>query len=434
MDVGHVRALAGQAAFRSLLLVRLTGQLADGLLQAGLVGVVLFAPERAASPTRIAVGFAVLLLPFTLLAPLAAVLLDRWSRVAVLRWSNAARAALIAVTALATATHASEVLIFGSALVAIALNRLVLAALGASLPRTVPPDLLVTGNALSPTLGTFVTVIGAGLGLALRGFLDATGDAAPFVVAALGYVLAAVATRAFIGDQLGPERVRVQASVTRAAWSDAWRDAWSDAWSDVRTGAAHISRTVPASRALLVTIAQRALFGALTVWTIAVIRFLLEGTRSDEEHALAALGSVALAIAIGLVVASILAPVLVRQRGPRAAVVVAMTLAAIGCAVPLLSLRLGSILVAWVIVGLGAQILKITVDTTLQRSAPDELRGRVFIAYDVLFNLAFVLGVTVVASLSLSLFDGVAVPASLAIGYAAVAVVVHASSARQWAA
>ena len=167
MNVGHVRALVERRAFRQLLAARLTGQFADGLLQAGLVGVVLFAPERAASPTRIAVGFAVLLLPFTLLAPLAGVLLDRWSRVAVLRWANVSRAILISITAIATATAASEVLIFGPALLALALNRLILAALGASLPRTVPPELLVTGNAVAPTVGTFVTVIGGGVGLAL---------------------------------------------------------------------------------------------------------------------------------------------------------------------------------------------------------------------------------------------------------------------------
>ena len=419
MNVGHLRALAGHSAFRSLLYVRLTGQCADGLLQAGLVGVVLFAPERAASPTRIAVGFAVLLLPFTLLAPVAAVLLDQWSRVAVLRWSNVARAVLIGVTAVATATGASEVLIFGSALLAIGLNRLVLAALGASLPRTVPPDLLVTGNALSPTLGTVVTVIGAGIGLGLRGFLDETGDAAPFVVASFGYVIAAVMTRAFTSGQLGPARIDRHESVLRTAWQD------------VHTGATHINQTAPARRALLITTAQRVLFGALTVWTIAVIRFVLKGTRSDEEHALAALGSVALAIGIGLVLASMITPVLVRQRGARSAATVAMTFAAIGCAVPLLSLRLGSLLLAWVLVSVGAQVLKITVDTTLQRSSPDELRGRVFIAYDVVFNVAFVLGVAVVAAISLPLLDGVAVPTALALGYFAIAVVLHFSSSRQ---
>jgi hypothetical protein len=98
-----------------------------------------------------------------------------------------------------------------------------------------------------------------------------------------------------------------------------------------------------------------------------------------------------------------------------------------------MSLRLGSMLVSWLVVGGGAQVLKITVDTMLQRSSPDDLRGRVFIAYDLVFNLSFVLGVTVTAALSLSLLDGVLVPTLLVIGYAAAAVATHASSTRQWA-
>jgi MFS family permease len=421
MDVGHVRALVEHRAFRHLLTTRLTGQFADGLLQAGLVGVVLFAPERAASPTRIAVGFAVLLLPFTLLAPLAGVLLDRWSRVAVLRWANFLRAVLIAITAIATATNASELLIFGPALLALALNRLVLAALGASLPRTVPPDLLVTGNALAPTLGTFVTVIGGGVGLTLRGVLDAWGDAAPFVASAVGYLVAALTTTVFSRVQLGPTQSLFEQSPMRQAWTD------------VRGGAAHIGGTAPARRALQVTMAQRVLFGALTVWTIVMIRFLLHGTRSNEKHALAALGAVALAAGIGLVAASVVAPTLVRRLGPKVTSVCALGCAGFGCLAPLMSLRLGSMLVSWLVVGGGAQVLKITVDTMLQRSSPDDLRGRVFIAYDLVFNLSFVLGVTVTAALSLSLLDGVLVPTLLVIGYAAAAVATHASSTRQWA-
>ena len=72
----YLLALAG---FRRLLTVRLIGQFGDGLLQVALASFVFFSPERAASPERIAAGFAVLLLPFCLVGPFAGVLLDRWS-------------------------------------------------------------------------------------------------------------------------------------------------------------------------------------------------------------------------------------------------------------------------------------------------------------------------------------------------------------------
>ena len=411
MTLEHLRSLGRLRAFRALLRVRLVGQLADGLLQAGLVGVVLFSPERAASPTRIAVGFAVLLMPFMLLAPIAGVLLDRWSRVRVLRWANAARAVLIAITTLATALSASEVLVFGSALVALALNRLILAALGASLPRTVPPDLLVTGNAVAPTIGTVVTVIGAGLGLALRGLMDAAGDAAPFGAAACGYAVTSLLVSAFKPADLGPDRAEP-------------RSVWAVALGDLRAGAAHLSHTRAARRALTLTTLQRFVFGALTAWTIIVIRFLFEGTRADEEHALAALGSIALSVGIGLLMASVAAPTLVHWRGVRGASAIAMATAAIGCLIPLASWRLGALLVAWVLVSAGAQTVKITVDTVLQRSSPDDLRGRVFVAYDLVFNLAFVLGVTVLTALPLSVLDGALISTVAALTYASAAIAI----------
>ena len=409
MIAPRLRALAQLGDFRALLRVRLVGQVADGLLQAGLVGVVLFAPERAPSPTRIAVGFAVLLLPFCLVAPIAGVLLDRWSRVRVLAWANLARALLITVTAVATAVNAPEVVIFGSALVALGLNRLILAALGASLPRTVPRDLLVSGNAVAPTLGTAATVVGAGIGLALRGSLDAAGDAAPFAAAALGYLLAVLATRSFARDALGPDD-EGQGRSPRP-------NVLASTWAGIHSGVAHIARSVPATRALTVMAANRLLFGAFTVWTVIVIRFELHGTRGDEENALAALAAVALAVGLGLLAAALSAPVLVRRRGARFTATVALTIAALGALTPLVAVRLGAFLIAWLLIGTGAQMLKITVDTVLQRAVDDDMRGRVFIAYDIVFNVAFVVGAAAVAILPMSRLVGAGAAAVVGAGY-----------------
>ncbi|MDQ3505736.1 MAG: MFS transporter, partial [Actinomycetota bacterium] len=75
-----VRGLLRRGDFRRLLGVRLSGQFSDGVFQASLAGAVLFNPERAASPADVAAGFAVLLLPYSLVGPFAGVLLDRWTR------------------------------------------------------------------------------------------------------------------------------------------------------------------------------------------------------------------------------------------------------------------------------------------------------------------------------------------------------------------
>ena len=163
--------------------------------------------------------------------------------------------------------------------------------------------------------------------------------------------------------------------------------------------------------------ANRLLFGAFTVWTVIVIRFHLDGTSSDEENALAALAGVALAVGVGLLGAALTAPALVRRRGPRRAAAVSLAVAAMGALVPLLDLRLGAYLVGWVLLGGGAQMLKITVDTVLQRAVDDDMRGRVFIAYDIVFNVAFVLGAAIVAVLPMSLLAGVSTAVAIGGGY-----------------
>ena len=78
--------------FRALLWTRLTGQFADGLLQASLATFVLFSPERQTTPQAVAASFAILLLPYSLIGPFAGILLDRWRRRNVLVRANLLRA------------------------------------------------------------------------------------------------------------------------------------------------------------------------------------------------------------------------------------------------------------------------------------------------------------------------------------------------------
>ena len=87
-----VRDLLGGVPFRRLLAVRLTTQLADGGFEVALASLFFFSPERATTAGGIALAFAVLTLPFTLVGPWAGVVLDRWSRRNTLAVGNLARA------------------------------------------------------------------------------------------------------------------------------------------------------------------------------------------------------------------------------------------------------------------------------------------------------------------------------------------------------
>lgn len=93
-------ALLRFSGFRRLFAVRLLSQASDGIFQVALASTVLFSPERAPSAGAIAVAFAAILLPFTILGPFLGVFLDRWSQRRILMASNAIRVTSLLVIAL----------------------------------------------------------------------------------------------------------------------------------------------------------------------------------------------------------------------------------------------------------------------------------------------------------------------------------------------
>ena len=103
-----------------------------------------------------------------LLLPLAGVALDRWSRRQVLLLGNLGRAAVLSLLAGLVATDAPEPAVYAVALLALGVNRFLLAALSAALPHTVPAAQLTEANAITPTVGTGGFVAGLGLAALLR--------------------------------------------------------------------------------------------------------------------------------------------------------------------------------------------------------------------------------------------------------------------------
>src|SRR4051794_22125749 len=164
-----VRHLLARRDFRRLLATRLFSQFGDGVFQAALAGTVLFNPQRAADPVDVAAGFAVLLLPYSLVGPFAGVWLDRWSRRQVLLRANIVRAVLVVAVAALVLGAVDGTPFYAAGLVVISVNRFVLAALSAALPHTVDEPSLVSANALSTTSGAVVTVVGGGAALAALG-------------------------------------------------------------------------------------------------------------------------------------------------------------------------------------------------------------------------------------------------------------------------
>jgi len=395
--------------FRWLLVVRLVGQAGDGLLQVGLASYVFFSPERAATPERVALGFALLLLPFSLVGPFAGVLLDRWSRRQVLLIANLVRSAVILTLAIVVSAGAATWLLFAIALIALGLNRFVIAALGAALPHVVPTENLVIANAVAPTAGTAMTFTGAGVGVVISSALGGSdhADGAVMVLASVACVGAALCVLRLQRGALGPDAV-VRIDVHRAV---------ADVLRGVVAGVRHLRDRTFAARALLVMAAHRMLFGALTVMTIVLFRNTF--FPGAPQQALKALG-VSLAVGgAGAVLGAVLTPWATRHLGSRRWMSGLLFLAALVAIAVLPSFREGTYLAAAGAVGLTAQGLKVSIDTILQADIDDAYRGRVFTIYDVVFNVTFVLAGLVTAVIVPIDGESLPVVVVVALGYAA---------------
>jgi MFS family permease len=380
-----LRQLLQHRYFRRLLAVRVAVQSSDGVLQVALAAYVLFSPERQPDATSIAIVLAITLLPFSILGPFAAVVIDRVSRRQVLVVANLARAVVALGLAVLIATGLQtvgvEVLIYGGLLLAMSLNRFLLAALSASLPHTIDPREYMVANSVVPTVGPAGLLIGVAVATPLRLILghmmpDYLANAILFLIATVGFVLSAVLALSIPRRQLGPDAVT---PTTRAR--------------DIVTGlveaVAHLRAQRPAGIGLLTIAAHRLIHGIVTVATILVYRNYFH--RPDEiDAAIADLGLLVVITGAGFVFASVVAPPLSARRGLRSTMIMCLLGSAVFQLMPGAIYARVPLMVAAFLLGLTAQGIKICVDTVVQAHVADEFKGRVFVIYDIIFNVALV--------------------------------------------
>lgn len=375
--------------FRRLFGVRLTGQFGDGVFQASLAGVVLFNPERAAGAADVAAGFAVLLLPYSLISPFAGVLLDRWWRQRVLVVANLVRVAGVVGVAAEILIGLHGQPLFASALVVLSISRFFNAALSAALPHVVGRDELVTANAMSTTLGAIATTAGgaSAIGARMLGSADSTGYALTGVAAVLPYLISASVARGFPRTALGPDEVE-----------RSQRETLAEVVRGLRAGVAHLHRRRPAFLALAMISVHRLCYGLWAVSTVLLFRNYYEA-EGVFRAGLTGLAQFVTATALGGGLAALVTPTLSRHIGLVRWCTVLLGIAAateLGCG---LAYRLPLQLLGGLLLAFCAQAIKICVDTQIQRTVTDEFRGRVFAIYDTLFNLALVTAAFITALL-----------------------------------
>jgi MFS family permease len=417
-----LRRLWRHRYFRRLLAVRVATQSADGVLQIGLASYVLFSPERQPDAAAIAAVLAITLLPFSVLGPFVSVVLDRWSRRQILVVVDLSRSvlalALAALVATGLRTPGIETIFYGVVLLAMSLNRFLLAALSASLPHTIDAEEYMVANAVVPTVGPAGILIGAGVGTTLRLVLgrvmaDYSANAILFAVAAAGFVLSACLALRIPRHRLGPDDVEPPRP--------------RDIVAGLVEALAHLRSVRAAGIGLLTIGGHRVIYGIVTVATILVYRNYFHEL-AQVEAAIADLGLLVAITGAGFVFAAVVTPPASARLGVRAWMIICLIASAIFQIFPGAFYTKITLGIAAFLLGLTAQNIKICVDTLVQAHVADVFKGRVFVIYDMIFNVALVLA-AVIGALILPV-DGVSVPilVIMAGGYLLVAVLFAVSS------
>jgi MFS family permease len=364
-----------------LVAVRFASQFGDGMFQAALGGAILFNPERHTDPLAIAAGFAVLLLPYSVIGPFAGALLDRWDRRVVLMWANLLRGTLILAAAACLVVGAPNAPVLILALSAVGVSRFVLAGVSASLPHVVRESWLVSTNSVLATVGSAVSAAGAGTAVTLIAVLGTSDRSSGIVVAvaAVASAVGAIAAAGFAPHRLGPGSRTDTAPIGTAAVHAVA--------AGLRTGATAVWQAPGVTTAMIGIGVHRIVFGIDTLIMVLLLRD--PHTGDGLPGGLAGFGVAVGATAAGMLLAAVATPLLIPRLGRTRTVVLGLTVALLVQATFIAALTQGSLLVGAFLLGLAGQTVKLTGDAAMQIDIDDARRGQVFALQDTVFNLAF---------------------------------------------
>jgi len=398
------------------LAVRWTGQMTDGVFQSALASFVLFSPERQADALSAAIGFAVVLLPYSIVGPFVGTILDRVSRQRALFFANLARSANLLVVALFVFSGTTGVTLTAVVLIAFGINRLILAALSAGLPLLIDSKSLITANAIAVTGGSVLVVIGGGIGVGVRALVDGAAladhaDSLLILLASGGYL-----TAALLSGRLGKYEIGPLAHEKAAA-------SFRQGFTDMREGIDFLRKNVDTARGIVATAVHR---GGLTALTLTAL-LLERNTFNDPsrpEDGLQGFG-IALTIAgIGVFLGAFLAPYGVAHFGRHRWIKFAMFASALSPVFLAIWQTEVALAITAFLTAFCGQNIKVTNDALVQSKIDDYYRGRVFAVYDVVVNSAIVSGGLIAALLLPTSGVTAKVPLFVMTAYLLVAVVV----------
>jgi MFS family permease len=365
--IGSPRDALRHADFRRLFAMRLVSQSADGLIQAALVASLVFSPDRATTAASFAIASAIVIVPFSVIGPFVGVFIDRWSRRRIMVIAPLLRAGPVFLVLTSPTRQAA--LYYGGALFVTSVNRFFLATAQAVVPRLVPTEDLLAANSIATVGGTVALLAGVFTGGLVA---DAFGTAAIVSIAAAMWV-----TGSFVASRIRSDLRPLQLPESTELLRHQVRRVGVEFVDGLRH-IVHTPRAVgPITSIGLDQIGQ----GLILVLALVVFRERFEQGVGSFSWLIGAGG---VGVFAGLATVGALDRRFERER------IVAGSFAVGGVAILLVSLLVApwSLLLASFVVGLTFAWKKVPVDTMVQEAVPDGLRGRVFAAYDVVYNIA----------------------------------------------
>jgi MFS family permease len=376
-----LRRLFAERDFRLLTSAQFAAQAADGFAQAAMAEELVLDPSG--TPGRILGLFALTLLPYSLIAPFLGVFVDRWPRRGLLQWTNVLRAAFLISLPLWSGLVRDDLELYAAVLILLGLGRLFLTTKGAALPVVVHERDLLQANSVSGGGGMLSALGGGVVGVVSVGALELHTSIA---IAGVVYLVAALLA-ARISDPLAHPRAHAKSFI------DAVREVVGDLGHGIRTVVQEARARLPlVGIFLLRTIGMVVAIGAILVikeqYPDAGDRF---GRLSSSALALGAAG-------LGAFVGAVTAPFVGSRLNKARLILLGFAVSGIGIIALGGFFDLRAVLLLTFIGGYGGFVTKVAVDAQLQEVLPDEVRGRAFAVYDILYNVASVAAAVVVVA------------------------------------
>jgi len=388
--VADLRVLLAERDFRKLFACRMVSQFGDGVFNAALTAYLFFSATSFPDPVAAVDAFAVLYLPYSLVGPFAGVFIDRWSRRQIIVWGALIRAAMVAVTGFVVLSGQTRYPLYVCALAVLGVNRFFLSAVSAGTPHVVNRDKLVMANAVAPTSGTILGFLGGAIGLGVHLVTGGglVGSAAAVWFGGGCYIGAGLLGLRMGRELLGPRQAAGEEMPPAAA---SIASELRDVFGGLVDGLKHLNQRRQAAYALGAVGVHRALYGTLLLAGLLLYRnYFFHGGSGNKALGHAALLVITSAVGFGL--AAVVTPQGVKRTSKNAWITI--WLVAGGIATMILGPTFSQVafLVLGFAMGMSAQCVKICVDTTVQQVVDDAYMGRVFSIYDMLYNVAWVVG------------------------------------------